>query len=415
MTTPEVPSIDGDRLWSTILHTASMGATGRGGLCRLAGSDADGAVRDWFVAAARDAGCYVDVDPIGNVFATRPGRVADRAAVSCGSHLDTQPTGGRFDGVLGVLAGLEVLRSLNDRAIETEAPITVINWTNEEGSRFAPGIMGSSVHRGLVELSRALAAQDADGRTLGACLQQIGYAGDAPLGGRSLDSYFELHIEQGPVLEAEGQTIGVVTGAQGLRWYDVSVFGTGGHAGTVPMALRRDAMMAAADLITQIRMVATDRNRPAVATVGRLNIPGASRNTIPGTVELTVDIRHPHAETLDAIEKGLRAALESVSHRHGVEITLAKASDTPPVAFDADCVAAVRSGAQALGLSHMDITSGAGHDACVMAGAVPTGMIFVPCKDGVSHQEREDMTQADAAAGAAVLFEAMLARAGRAT
>ncbi|MCA8932040.1 MAG: Zn-dependent hydrolase, partial [Rhodospirillaceae bacterium] len=403
---------DADRLWATLSETARFGATGRGGLARLALGPADGQVRDWLVAEATALGCTVQVDPIGNIFATRAGSDPGRAPVACGSHLDTQPTGGRFDGILGVLAGLEVLRTLARHDVATAAPITLINWTNEEGSRFAPGLIGSSVHLGLLDLETALALHDGDGATMGGCLAEIGYAGSAPLGPWDFDSYFELHIEQGPVLEAGGLTIGVVTGAQGMRWYDIAVKGAGGHAGTVPMALRHDAMVAAADLVGRIRTLATARNRPAVATVGRIEIPGASRNTIPASALLTLDVRHPEAETLDAIEAGLAEVASQVGEAHGVRVEFGRVSNSPPVAFDPTCVGAVRTAALRCGYRHADIVSGAGHDACAVAGFLPTGMIFVPCKDGVSHQEHEDMTREDAAAGADVLLHAVLARAG---
>ncbi|MCB9960284.1 MAG: Zn-dependent hydrolase [Rhodospirillaceae bacterium] len=401
-----------DRLWSTLMDTARFGATGRGGLARLALGVADGQARDWLVAEAAALGCAVQVDPIGNIFATRAGSDANRRAVACGSHLDTQPTGGRFDGILGVLAGLEVLRTLADAGVATGAPVCLIDWTNEEGSRFAPGLTGSSVHLGLLDLHTALALHDGDGATMGDCLAGIGYAGIAPLGPWDFDSYFELHIEQGPVLEAEGLTIGIVTGAQGMRWYDIAVHGAGGHAGTVPMALRHDAVVAAADLIGHIRTLATARNRPAVATVGRVEIPGASRNTIPASALLTLDVRHPDSATLDAIETGLADAARHVEAAHGVRVEMARVSNSPPVAFDPACVAAVRQAATLCGHRHADIVSGAGHDACAVARFVPTGMIFVPCKDGVSHQEHEDMTPDDATAGADVLLHAVLARAG---
>ena len=404
--------INSGRLWATLQDTAAFGATGRGGLCRLSLGADDGAVRDWFVAQAEAIGCSVRIDPIGNIFVDRPGRGTGRRAIACGSHLDTQPTGGRFDGILGVLAGLEVLRTLADAGLQTDAPLMVINWTNEEGSRFAPGLMGSSVHLGQLDLAAARAAVDADGVTVAAALEAIGYRGDASLGTPAYGSYFELHIEQGPVLDSAGDTIGVVTGAQGMRWYDIILQGAGGHAGTVPMALRRDAMMAAADLIARIGPLAAERNQPAVATVGRLEIPGASRNTIPGQVRFTLDVRHPDTETLDAIASGLQRAADATAGRTGVRIEIEQVSATPPVAFDPACIAAVRAGAQRHGYRQRDMTSGAGHDACAVAKAVPTGMIFVPCKDGVSHQEHEDMTPQDAAAGANVLLAALLDRAG---
>ena len=400
--------IDGQRLWQSLMAMAEIGATANGGVCRLAASDQDRAARDRFVAWCRDAGLNVRVDRLGNIFARRGGRNDALPPVVIGSHLDTQPSGGKFDGAYGVLAAFEVVRTLDDARIATEAPLEVVVWTNEEGSRFAPACVGSGVYAGVFGVEDCLGRADRDGKTLGAELARIGYAGPAPMGG-PVGAYLEAHIEQGPILEAEGKTIGVVTGAQGIRWYDVTLDGQAAHAGTTPMNRRRDALQGAAALVAAIEAIALDRAPSAVATVGALRVAPNSRNTIVGSVALTVDLRHPDAAVLAAMDRAFRDRTAAIAAQRRLDARIDEVWDFPPPTFDRACVAAVRAAAARAGLSHRDIVSGAGHDACYMARIAPTAMVFVPCADGISHNEIEAATPADLAAGCAVLLGAVLA------
>ena len=405
-------AIDGARLWASLMDMAKIGATEKGGNCRLALSDLDKEGRDLFVGWCEAAGCRVSVDAMGNIFARRPGRDEDLPAVMTGSHLDTQPTGGKFDGVYGVLAGLEVLRTLNDHGIETEAPIEAVVWTNEEGARFAPAMTASGVFAGLFGLDYAHGIEDPEGKTLGEELARIGYLGDVPCGGRAVKAYFEAHIEQGPILEAEGKPIGVVTGAQGQRWFEVTVTGQESHAGTTPMNRRKDALAGAARMVAEVEAMALAHPPHAVTTVGMLEASPNSRNTIPGRVFFTVDLRHPDDGTLSRIATALRAAFEGIAREAGLTCAMEEILYFAPIAFDEDCVAAVRQGAEAQGYGHRDMISGAGHDACYLSKVAPTGMIFVPCKDGLSHNEAESATPEDLAAGCNVLLHAVLSAAG---
>ncbi|MEE8505224.1 MAG: Zn-dependent hydrolase [Kiloniellales bacterium] len=409
-------SIDGARLWESLMEMAKIGATAKGGNCRLALTDLDREGRDLFVRWCEAAGCTVSVDAMGNIFARRPGRDTEGdpalAPVMTGSHLDTQPTGGKFDGVYGVLAGLEVIRTLNDHGIETEAPVEAVVWTNEEGARFAPAMTASGVFAGVFELNWAHALTDPDGKTLGAELARIGYKGAAECGGRPVKAYFEAHIEQGPILEAEDKPVGVVTGAQGQRWFEITVTGAESHAGTTPMDRRKDALVGAARMVGEVQRIATSRPPHAVTTVGMLVSSPNSRNTIPGSVFFTADLRHPEDETLTAMAAELRAACAGLANEAGLTCELEEILYFAPIAFDADCVAAVRQGAGGLGYGHRDIVSGAGHDACYLSKVAPTGMIFVPCKDGISHNEIESAEPGDLEAGCNVLLHAMLERAG---
>ncbi|MDD9877836.1 MAG: Zn-dependent hydrolase [Magnetovibrio sp.] len=403
--------VNSDRLWATLMEMAEIGATEKGGNCRLTLTDLDKQGRDLFVKWCGDAGCTITVDAIGNIFARRPGRDESLAPVMMGSHLDTQPTGGRFDGVLGVLAGLEVVRTLNDHGVETAAPIEVACWTNEEGSRFSPAMMGSGVFAGQYGIDEIKASTDIDGLVLGDELERIGYAGAAPVGGRELGAYFELHIEQGPILEAEEKTIGVVTAAQGQRWYEINLTGQESHAGPTPMPRRRDALVAAAKVVQEVNRIGHAFAPNACATVGHMQVSPNSRNVIPGSVFLTVDFRHPDDETLLAMDGALKAFCAQLPETDKVAAEVIDFMYFPPVPFEAGCVEAVRAGAKAAGYDHMDIISGAGHDAVYVAEVAPTGMIFVPCEDGISHNEIENATPEDCAAGCQVLLHAVLDRA----
>ncbi len=404
-------AIDGSRLWDSLMEMAKIGATAKGGNARLAATDLDRDGRDLFVGWAKAAGCTITVDRIGNVFARRPGRNPDRPPVVTGSHLDTQPTGGRFDGVYGVLAGLEVVRTLNDHRIETEAPIEVAVWTNEEGSRFSPAMMGSGVFAGIWPVEEIEAKADVDGKRLGDELRRIGYAGEAAVGGRPFTAYFEAHIEQGPILEAEGKTVGVVTGAQGQRWYEVTVTGQEAHAGPTPMPRRKDALVGASRLIQAVNRIGLAHPPNACATVGFIQSSPNSRNTIPGRVFFTIDFRHPVDATLSAMDAELKAACREVAESAGLSVEVKDFWYFPPTPFDAACVDAVRKATERLGYPSREIVSGAGHDAVYVARVAPTGMIFVPCEDGISHNEVENAKPEDLTAGCNVLLSAMLDRA----
>lgn len=407
-------TINGQRLWDSLMEMAKIGATAKGGVCRLALTDLDREGRDLFVAWAKAAGCTIKVDRMGNVFARRAGRDDSLAPVITGSHADSQPTGGRFDGIYGVLGGLEVIRSLNDHQIETDRPIEVVIWTNEEGSRFAPAMVASGVFAGVFTLDYGLSRADVDGKTMGEELQRIGYAGDQPVGGRAIHAAFELHIEQGPILEAEGKTIGVVTHAQGQRWYEVVFTGQESHAGPTPMPQRRDALLGAARVVDLVNRIGLAHAPFACATVGMLQVHPNSRNVIPGRVFFTIDMRHPEDAVLAEMDKELRAGVEKIAAETRLDTTrFEQIFYYQPVTFDADCVAAVRRAAQQFNYSHRDMVSGAGHDACYLAQVAPTAMVFVPCVGGISHNEIEDATPEWIEAGGNVLLHAMLGRAQR--
>ncbi len=408
---PNLPAVNGARLWQSLMDMAQIGATDKGGVRRLAMSDEDKAGRDLFTRWTEAAGCTMTVDKIGNMFARRSGRDESLAPVVIGSHLDSQPTGGKFDGVYGVLAGLELVRTLNDLNIETLRPIEVVSWTNEEGSRFAPAMMGSGVYVGALPFAETLATTALDGASVGDELARIGYAGSAPCGGRDLHAYFEAHIEQGPILEAENKTIGVVQGIQGLRWFDCTIEGTDAHAGPTPMTGRRDALLGAARAVQAINDVALRHGPDGRTTVGQMQVLPNSRNVIPGAVTFTVDARHPEADILATMADALRAAIETACTGADVNGTIKEIWYSPPTKFDDSCIAAVRNGAEAAGATSMPITSGAGHDAKYMADICPTAMVFIPCKDGLSHNELESATEIDIATGCQVLLNAAIEKA----
>ena len=404
--------IDSARLWDTIHETAKFGATPKGGVRRLTLGPEDKQVRDWFRKACEAAGLEVQVDALGSMFGLRKGRDMSKPPIGVGSHLDTQPTGGKFDGVLGTLAALELVRTLNDAGIETEVPICVCNWTNEEGSRFAPATMASAAYAGDYTTDNILARTDAAGMSVGEALDSIGYRGNEAVGARKFGAFVELHIEQGPLLEAESKTIGVVDRGQGIIWYDGKITGFESHAGTTPMPMRRDALATLAEIVLAVERIAKAHGPNAVGTIGEAVIAAPSRNVIPGEIAFTVDIRSPNSKILDAIDRDLRSAIAEIALRRKAEITLDAIWRKEPTVFDTRLVDAVEGSARMLGYSHRRITSGAGHDACNMANVVPAAMVFVPCKDGISHNELEDATQADCAAGANVLMHTVLALAG---
>ncbi len=407
--------INDQRLWQRLMALAQIGATAQGGVCRLALSELDGQGRAQFIAWAHELGCSVRVDAIGNLFARRPGSDDTLPAVATGSHIDTQPTGGKFDGNYGVLAGLEVLATLNDAGVQTRAPLEVCVWTNEEGSRFVPVMMGSGVYAGAFSLEHALSARDSGGTSVREALEALGQAGEAPAavadGAPRFGAYFEAHIEQGPVLEDAGIVIGVVSGALGQRWYDVTVQGMEAHAGPTPMALRRDALLPAAALMQAVNRIALAEQPQGRGTVGCVEVFPNSRNVIPGRVRFTVDFRHGDDAGLQRMHEALHEAV-AAAQAPGVQITVQQVVEFPPQPFDPALQALIQQGAGRAGHATLALASGAGHDAVYVARTAPAAMIFVPCKDGISHNEIEDADPAHLAAGADVLLHAMLARAG---
>jgi beta-ureidopropionase / N-carbamoyl-L-amino-acid hydrolase len=400
--------INAQRLWDTLMETARFGATAKGGIKRLTLSDDDRQVRDWFKAAAEAIGCTVSVDEVGNMFARRAGRVEGLAPLCMGSHLDTQPTGGKFDGVLGVLGALEAMRTLQESGYETNAPIEIVNWTNEEGSRFAPAMLASGVFAGVFTADYANGRQDRDGRTFGDELDRIGYRGTEKAGGHRLGAMFELHIEQGPILEDEGKMIGVVTGVQGMRWYEVTVFGQDAHTGATPMHLRKNALLGAARVINAIDAIAHAFAPDAVATVGLIENRPNSRNVIPGEVFFTIDLRHRDETVLEKMESRMRAALPATLGPLKLTYEEKCIWTSPAVQFAPELIRCVRQAAEKAGYATRDIVSGAGHDAVYIARVAPTTMIFVPCLGGISHNEAESTTFEQCAAGAQVLLDAVL-------
>ncbi len=404
--------INGDRLWASLMELAQIGATPKGGVCRLTLTDLDKQGRDLVTRWAREAGMTVTIDKIGNGFMRRPGRNNNLPPIMTGSHIDTQPTGGKFDGNYGVLAGIEVVRTLNDHGIETEAPIEVAFWTNEEGSRFVPVMMGSGVFAKAFTLEHAYAATDTEGKTVKGELERIGYIGDQEPGDHPIGAYFETHIEQGPVLEDNDKTIGVVSGVLGIRWFDCTVTGMEAHAGPTPMALRKDAMLAATRIMQDV-VAAAHRHPPhGRGTVGMVQVFPNSRNVIPGRVKFSIDLRNSTDALVDAMAAEVKAFADQVAQEHGVQVHIEMVSSYPAQLFQPECVEAVGRAAAKLGYSHMPAVSGAGHDAVYMAKLAPSGMIFIPCKDGISHNEIEDAKPEHIEAGCNVLLHAMLERAG---
>jgi len=394
------------------MDMAEIGPGVAGGSNRQALSDEDKAGRDLFMGWAAEAGCTFEFDQIGNLFATRPGSDPDKAPVLVGSHLDTQPTGGRFDGVYGVLGGLEVVERLNDLDITTAAPIQVAVWTNEEGSRFQPSMMGSAVWGGALPLEQALKHQDFDGKTVGEELKRLGWDGELPARPRDYTAAFELHIEQGPILEADAIEIGIVTAVQGFRWYTIELGGHPAHAGPTPMEVRKDPARALGDILAGVYALAAENAPWARATFAQFRSQPISPNTIPESITFSLDMRNPDGDTLLAMDAAMRDIVASSTDAHGVTAAIHVDTDSPPVKFHDDCIAAVESSVQDLGFSHTRMVSGAGHDACYAAAHVPTSMIFVPCDEGLSHNEAENISIDQAERGASVLFGAVQRMAG---
>ncbi len=404
--------VNGPRLWQSLMDLAQIGATPKGGVCRLTLTDLDRQGRDLVVGWAKAAGLTVDVDQIGNVFMRRAGKNNALPPIVAGSHIDTQPTGGKFDGNFGVLAALEVIRTLNDQGIETEAPVEMVFWTNEEGSRFVPVMMGSGVFAGIFSLEHAYAATDTEGKTVKEELTKIGYAGSSVPGKHPIGAYFEAHIEQGPILEDQNITIGVVQAVLGIRWYDCVVTGQESHAGPTPMAMRKDALQVSTRIMQEVINIAGQFAPHGRGTVGMVQVYPNSRNVVPGTVKFSIDFRNISDEEVDKMDTALKAFIHKVAQESGLDIALNQVSHYPAAPFHPQCKDAVRRAAINLGYSHMDIVSGAGHDAVYMSMLAPTGMIFIPCKDGISHNEIEFASAEHVAAGANVLLHAMLEKAG---
>ena len=404
--------INGQRLWDSLMTLAQIGSTPKGGVCRLTLTDLDKQGRDLVIQWAVDAGMTVVIDKIGNVFMRRAGRSNNLPPIMTGSHIDTQPTGGKFDGNYGVLAGLEVVRTLNDHGIETEAPVEVAFWTNEEGSRFVPVMMGSGVFAKAFSLEHAYAATDTEGKTVKGELARIGYLGEQEPGDHPIGAYFETHIEQGPVLEDNDITIGVVQGVLGIRWFDCTVTGMEAHAGPTPMALRKDALQLATQLMQEVVASALRHGPHGRGTVGMVQVHPNSRNVIPGRVKFSMDMRNATDALVDQQVAEVKALAARLSQETGMPIEIELVSSYAAIGFHGECIDAVSRASQKLGYSSMPVVSGAGHDAIYMARLAPSGMIFIPCKDGISHNEVEDAQPEHITAGCNVLLHAMLERAG---
>ena len=400
--------INGDRLWDSLMEMAKIGPGVAGGNNRQTLTDEDGEGRALFSKWCEDAGCTMGLDQIGNMFARREGTDPDALPVYVGSHLDTQPTGGKYDGVLGVLAGLELVRTLNDLNIKTKHPIVVTNWTNEEGTRFAPAMLASGVFAGVHTQDWAEDREDAEGKRFGDELDRIGWRGDEEVGARKMHAFFELHIEQGPILEAEGKDIGVVTHGQGLNWTQVTITGKDAHTGSTPMPMRRNAGLAMARVLELVDEIAWSHAPDAVGAAGHIDVYPNSRNVIPGKVVFTVDFRSPDLDVINDMVSRMKAGAEEICAAMGCEIEFERAGGFDPVTFDEGCVTAVRNAAERLGYSHRNLVSGAGHDACWINRVAPTAMVMCPCVDGLSHNEAEEISKDWATAGTDVLMHAVV-------
>jgi N-carbamoyl-L-amino-acid hydrolase len=401
-------TINGERLWDSLMEMAKIGPGVAGGNNRQTLTDEDSEGRQLFLDWCKAAGCTMGLDQMGNMFARREGTDPEALPVYVGSHLDTQPTGGKYDGVLGVLGGLEILRTMNDLDIKTKHPIVVVNWTNEEGTRFAPAMLSSGVFAGVHTQDWAYDRVDAEGKAFGDELQRIGWRGDEDVGARKMHAFFELHIEQGPILEAENKQIGIVTHGQGLSWTQVTITGKDAHTGSTPMPMRKNAGLAMARVLDKVEAIALSYAPHAVGAAGHIDVYPNSRNVIPGKVVFTIDFRSPDLTVINDMEARLRTESQGICEAMEMDIEFEKVGGFDPVAFDATCVQAVRRAAERLGYGHMDLISGAGHDACWINRVAPTAMIMCPCVDGLSHNEAEDISQEWAAAGADVLLHAVL-------
>lgn len=400
--------INGDRLWDSLMEMAKIGPGIAGGNNRQTLTDEDAEGRALFQNWCETAGCTMGLDQMGNMFATRPGSDPEALPVYVGSHLDTQPTGGKYDGILGVLGGLEIINTLNDLNIKTKHPIVVTNWTNEEGTRYAPPMLASGVFGGVHTQEWAYDRVDADGKRFGDELVRIGWRGDEKVGERKMHAFFELHIEQGPILEAENKDIGVVTHGQGLSWTEITIIGKDSHTGSTPMHMRKNAGLAMARILENVDEIALSHAPHAVGAAGHIDVYPNSRNVIPGKVVFTVDLRSPELTVIDDMEQRLISGAKKICDDMGLEVSFEKVGGFDPVTFDEKCVSSIRNAAERMGYSHMNIISGAGHDACWINGVAPSAMVMCPCVDGLSHNEAEDISKEWAVAGADVLMHAVI-------
>ncbi len=400
--------VNGDRLWDMLMEMAKIGPGVAGGNNRQTVTDEDGEGRELFKKWCEAEGMSMGLDQMGNMFARREGTDPEALPVYVGSHLDTQPTGGKYDGVLGVLGGLEIIRTLNDLDIKTKHPIVVTNWTNEEGTRFAPAMMASGVFAGVLEQEEIYLHEDAEGKKFGDELKRIGWCGEEVTGARKMHAFFELHIEQGPILEAENKDIGVVTHGQGLSWTQLTITGKDSHTGSTPMPMRKNAGLGMARVLEKVDEIAWSHKPNAVGAAGHIDVYPNSRNVIPGKVVFTVDLRSPELSVIEDMEQRLAAAAKEICDDMGLGLEIEKVGGFDPVEFDKGCVSAIRNAATRLGYSHRDIISGAGHDACWMNKVTPTAMVMCPCADGLSHNEAEEISKEWATAGADVLFHAVV-------
>ena len=400
--------INVDRLWDSLMEMAKIGPGIAGGNNRQTLTDEDAEGRSLFQNWCEAAGCTMGLDQMGNMFATRPGSDPEALPVYVGSHLDTQPTGGKYDGILGVLGGLEIIKTLNDLNIKTKHPIVVTNWTNEEGTRYAPPMLASGVFGGVHTQEWAYDRVDADGKRFGDELVRIGWRGDEKVGERKMHAFFELHIEQGPILEAENKDIGVVTHGQGLSWTEITIIGKDSHTGSTPMHMRKNAGLAMARILENVDEIALSHAPHAVGAAGHIDVYPNSRNVIPGKVIFTVDLRSPELAVIDDMEQRLRSGAKKICDDMGLEVSFEKVGGFDPVTFDEKCVSSIRNAAERMGYSHMNIISGAGHDACWINGVAPSAMVMCPCVDGLSHNEAEDISKEWAVAGADVLMHAVI-------
>ena len=400
--------VNGDRLWESIMEMAKIGPGVAGGNNRQTLTDDDAKGRELFKSWCEKEGLAMGLDTMGNMFARREGTDPNALPVMVGSHLDTQPTGGKYDGVLGVLGGLEIIRTLNDLDIKTKHPIEIVNWTNEEGTRFAPPMLSSGVFASMHTEEWAYNREDSEGKKFGDELKRIGWRGEEPVGERKLHAFYELHIEQGPILEDENVDIGVVTHGQGLNWLQVTLVGKESHTGSTPMPKRVNAGLGMARITQLVDEIALSHAPHAVGAIGHLDVYPNSRNIIPGKVVFTVDFRHPNKEVIQDMEDRMRKGAADIAEKIGLTMDIEKVGNFDPVEFDKDCVEKVRDAAKTLGYSHMNIVSGAGHDACWINRVAPTAMIMCPCVDGLSHNEAEEITKEWSTAGADVLFHAVV-------
>lgn len=404
--------INSERLWDSLMEMAKIGPGIAGGNNRQTLTDEDAEGRRLFTRWCEEAGLSMGIDKMGTMFARREGTDPDALPVYVGSHLDTQPTGGKYDGVLGVLGGLEIIRQLNDMNVKTRHPIVVVNFTNEEGSRFAPAMVASGVFAGMHTLDWAYDRTDAEGKRLGDELKRIGYVGDEEVGARKMHAFFELHIEQGPILEIENKDVGVVTHGQGLKWLEVTLIGKESHTGSTPMPMRVNAGLGMARMTELVNEIALSHAPYAVGAIGQCDVYPNSRNIIPGKTVFTVDFRHPEKDVITDMETRFRAGAKDIADGIGLQMSIEEVGGFDPVAFDEDCVTAVRNAAERLGYSHQNLVSGAGHDACWINRVAPTAMVMCPCVGGLSHNEAEEISPEWAAAGTNVLFHAVVETAG---